>query len=91
MQFSNGYLEHRTIDGDRWDLLAYKYYGDARKQTVLQDANRHLFIDPITVPPLILWSGLTLSGLTLIVPVLEDDVGEDHDLSPWKRKVPSYD
>lgn len=23
------YTLHRTQDGDRWDLIAYKYYGDA--------------------------------------------------------------
>ncbi|MEI4920417.1 tail protein X, partial [Klebsiella pneumoniae] len=23
------YLEHLTRDGDRWDLLAWHYYGDA--------------------------------------------------------------
>ena len=86
MDYPNGYLEHRTIDGDRWDLLAYQYYGDASKQSVLLDANRSLFIDPIVVPPLIL-----KSGITLIVPVLDDQEVDDSTLPPWKRKEASYE
>lgn len=82
----NGYFEHRTIDGDRWDLLAYRYYGDAAKQSVLLEANRSLFIDPITVPPLIL-----PAGLTLIVPVLDADEVNENLLPPWMRKEAIYD
>jgi phage tail protein X len=81
MRYPNGYFEYTTIDGDRWDLLAYRYYGDASKQNVLLDANRSLFINPIVVPPLIL-----SSGLTLIVPVLDEETADDNDLPPWKRK-----
>ena len=43
MTTSNGYFEHVTIDSERWDLLAYRYYGDAAKQSVLLEANRKLF------------------------------------------------
>ncbi|MEH6739582.1 MAG: tail protein X [Sulfitobacter sp.] len=80
------HFTHLTIDGDRWDLLAYRYYGDANKQTVLLDANRRLFISPVVVPPLIL-----SSGITLIIPVLEDDQVADIDLPPWKRSEASYE
>lgn len=86
MGTSNGHFEHLTIDGDRWDLLAYRYYGDVSKQSVLLTANRHLFLDPIQVPPLIL-----SSGITLIVPVIEPDQVSDTDLPPWKRKDATYD
>lgn len=85
MTFPNGYLQHSTIDGDRWDLLAYQYYGDASKQSVLLDANRSLFLDPISVPPLIL-----KSGITLIVPVLDEEEVDDSTLPPWKRAKPEY-
>lgn len=81
-----GHFEHTTIDGDRWDLLAYRFYGDAGKQAVLLDANRSLFADPITVPPLLL-----PAGLSLIVPVLESDEVDESTLPPWKRKDASYD
>jgi phage tail protein X len=86
MSYPNGYFEHRTMDGDRWDLLAYQYYGDASKQSVLLDANRSLFIDPITVPPLIL-----KSGITLIVPVLDEAEVDDNTLPPWKRQEAVYE
>ncbi|KQI69380.1 hypothetical protein AN189_02845 [Loktanella sp. 3ANDIMAR09] len=80
MAYPNGYFEHRTVQGDRWDLLAYRYYGDASRMSVILDANRSLFLDPIRMPPLIL-----PSGLTLIIPVLDDDAQEATDLPPWKR------
>lgn len=85
MSASNGHFEHLTIDGDRWDLLAYRYYGDAAKQSVLLEANRSLFLDPVSVPPMIL-----TSGIKLIVPVIEDDEIDDSDLPPWKRGVSNY-
>lgn len=74
------YFEHRTIDGDRWDLIAYHYYGDATRQDVLLDANRHLFLHPVTVPPLILPAGLVLK-----VPVLDAEAADPDALPPWKR------
>lgn len=85
MTDKNPHFTHLTLDGDRWDLLAYRYYGEANKQTVLLDANRRLFVNPVVVPPLIL-----PSGLTLIVPVLADDAVADTDLPPWKRPEARY-
>lgn len=86
MTASNGHFEHVTIDGDRWDLLAYRYYGDASKQSVLLAANRRLFLDPVRVPPMIL-----ASGIKLVIPVIDADEVDDSDLPPWKRKARSYD
>lgn len=54
------YLEHLTLEGDRWDLLAYQYYGDALQTVPLLRANPeqlHLLILP--------------AGLTLQIPILE--------------------
>lgn len=85
MSNSNGHFIHNTISGDRWDLLAYRYYGDPNKQTQLINANRALFLDPLVVPPLIL-----PAGLTLIVPILEADPVDDAGLPPWKRANPDY-
>lgn len=85
MSQAPGHFIHTTTDGDRWDLLAYRYYGDASKQSVLLDANRAQFLDPLRVPPLIL-----PSGLSLIVPVLDDDAVDESQLPPWKRSEPRY-
>lgn len=54
------HLEHSTLAGDRWDLLARVYYGDALQLLPLLQANpdhAHLLILP--------------AGLTLTIPVLE--------------------
>lgn len=85
MSLSNGHFIHTTIDGDRWDLLAHRYYGDASKQHVLVQANTALFINPVRVPPAIL-----SAGLKLIVPVIEADQVNDAELPPWKRAEASY-
>lgn len=34
---------HTIVQGDRLDLLAYRYYGDASKWWIIADANHHLF------------------------------------------------
>ena len=79
------FFEHTTKQGDRWDLLAYSYYGDVRKQSVLLEANRHLFLDPLVVPPMILDSGLVLK-----IPVIEVAEELAHGLPPWKTGRPTY-
>ena len=85
------YFEHHTIQGERWDLLAYRYYGDQHKQTVLIDANRALFVDQgeatprVVVPPMMLPSGLVLK-----IPVIEDVEVDETGLPPWKRSEPVY-
>ena len=81
----NGYFEHKTKEGDRWDLLAYRYYGDQHKQTILLEANRHLFIDPLIVPPMILPSGMVLK-----IPVIDEIDIDESNLPPWKRTKFTY-
>lgn len=79
------YFEHVTVAGDRWDLLAYRYYGDQYKQAVLLAANRHLILDDLAVPPLVLPQGIRLK-----VPVVEEETGSAESLPPWKRDNPTY-
>lgn len=79
------YFEHVTIAGDRWDLLAYRYYGDQYKQTVLLAANRELILAELAVPPLVLPQGVTLK-----VPVIEREATNADLLPPWKRANPAY-
>ena len=33
------YIEHITLDGDRWDQIAHLYYGDASRISPLAEAN----------------------------------------------------
>ena len=57
---SNGYIKHMTRDGDRWDLLAWHYYGDPYAYEGIIRANPAIPIMPI-LP----------GGLTLFIPVLD--------------------
>lgn len=71
-----------TLPMDRWDLLAWRMYGDARLQSTIIAANRTLFLDDFTIPAI-------LSNVTVRVPVLERDDGLSASgqslLPPWKR------
>ena len=68
------YFDHNTIEGDRWDLLAYKYYGDAHKFNLIKNAN------PSVKHRLILEGNLTLK-----IPIIEADDQNNNLLPPWKR------
>jgi phage tail protein X len=71
---SLSYLEHRTVTGDRWDLLAAQYYGDATRYAPIVDANPEMPITPV-LP----------SGRVLRIPILAADDADPADLPPWKR------
>jgi len=69
------YLTHITTEGERWDLIAWRYYRDVTKIPLLVDANPQAPISE-TLP----------SGLTLLVPVIEPDQTTSlEELPPWKR------
>ncbi len=71
------YLEHVTIDGDRWDLVAWRYYGDALRIEELIRVNAHVAITP------------TIKGGTrLVIPFLDLSKRISSDkLPPWKRNA----
>lgn len=74
------HLQHRTRDGERWDQLAHRYYGDVAMQDMLIAANRALFLPALRVPTIL------KAGLTLRVPIIERDATPQADLlPPWKR------
>lgn len=69
------YLNHLTQDGDRWDSIAWRYYGDVKHVPLLIEANPH-------VPIVEVLSG----GLNLAIPVIEADAATALEaLPPWKR------
>lgn len=68
-------IEHITREGDRWDLLAWQYYGDALQYERIVAANPHIPIVPVL-----------RSGLTLYIPVLIEppaELADNQDLPPW--------
>lgn len=67
------YLTHITTEGERWDQLADRYYGDARRYQPIIDANGHVPITPALA-----------AGLWLTIPVLER-VATYEDMPPWMR------
>ncbi len=70
---TSAFIEHVTTDGDRWDLLAWDYYGDAHLYGPILAAN----LDAPRTPRL-------PAGLRLAIPVMERPVAA-HGLPPWKR------
>ena len=70
------YVEHLTIENDRWDLLAWKYYGDPHLYEPIIAANPAVPIRPFLEP-----------GIRLRVPVIADEAVLDRDLPPWKRRA----
>lgn len=68
------YTTYKTVEGDRWDTIAFKAYGDATQYSKIIEANP--FIPKGVVLP---------SGLTLYVPVEDRPSVNTSLLPPWKR------
>lgn len=71
-------IEHITKAGERWDTLAWAYYGDASLISPIVEANPALNITD-TLP----------SGQLVLIPLLEvaalNATVAQSDLPPWKR------
>jgi len=67
------YLTYRTRAGDTWDLVAYRYYGNAYRYPPLIAANPHVPISPV-LP----------AGVLLNIPVLPAP-SQPQSLPPWMR------
>jgi len=71
------YTTYTTIEGERWDSIAYKAYGDPMRLLEIAEAN----------PGVALVDRLP-GGLKLLIPVDEAAEAESIDqelLPPWKR------
>lgn len=75
------FFEHITDNGERWDLIAYHYYGDATLTKPLLLANPELLGCDDAPPPLVFDKGIKIR-----VPVLEEDEIVANQLPPWKRQ-----
>lgn len=71
-------IEHICLDGQRWDTLAWLYYGDATQYGKIVQANPALDI-----------STHLAAGTLVLVPVLTveevQQQTEQSNLPPWKR------
>nr|WP_195461667.1 tail protein X [Alistipes sp. D31t1_170403_E11] len=68
-------FNYTTVEGDRIDTLAAKFYGGNRGIAIIADAN-----------PGVPLSAVFPLGTVLVIPVVEDnDLTTNSDLPPWKR------
>nr|WP_205680317.1 tail protein X [Brenneria alni] len=69
------YIEHVTKLGERWDLLAYHYYGEPLGYERIIAANPQVAITPV-LP----------SGIVLLIPMIEaDEAVTAEEIAPWLR------
>lgn len=68
------FYSYITKDGDRWDLIAYKYYKNPTMYEEIIKANPNVPIEPI-LP----------AGINLKIPILEESSTIKFDLPPWKK------
>lgn len=69
------YQFYKTQHNDRWDKIAYKFYGNVFNQQMIIEANPDVDILPVLD-----------AGITLIIPIpdkTEDNFSEE--LPIWKR------
>lgn len=71
-------IEHVTVDGERWDTIAWNYYGDPTAYGAIIEANPSADIKPTLA-----------AGVLLLIPVLtldqQDAQQVSQDLPPWKQ------
>ncbi len=70
----SSYTEYTTKQGDRFDLIAFKAYGDASRSGDIIKANRGIAIAPV-LP----------AGIKLLIPVIDVATISADNLPPWKR------
>lgn len=72
-QAAEQFIVHVTTAGERWDLLAWQYYGDATGYSAIIMANPAVAITPVFG-----------AGVTIAVPILQQSDVISADLPPWK-------
>jgi len=71
------YILHITRAGERWDLLAWRYYGDPTDYSPIIMANPDVAIEPVFD-----------AGISIAVPIIQKSALVV-DLPPWKMPQPA--
>lgn len=71
---SESVLKHQCRQGERWDLLAHRYYGDASLMGTIIDANPHLAI-----------SETLTEGQIAYIPIIHQSIKSTQGLPPWMQ------
>lgn len=69
------FIEHITLAGERWDLVAWTYYGDPTLYSGLVMANPTVPVEPVFE-----------AGIVLEVPILQQSAVMTTNLPPWKQQ-----
>ncbi len=72
------YILHITKAGERWDLLAWRYYGNPTDYNPIIMANPGVAIEPVFD-----------AGISLAVPIVQKSTLVSVDLPPWKLPNPA--
>jgi phage tail protein X len=73
MNTSGQFILHITRAGERWDLLAWRYYGDPTDYSPIIMANPNVTIEPVFQ-----------AGISIAVPIQEQSTVVLTNLPPWK-------
>jgi phage tail protein X len=73
MKASGQFILHATKAGERWDLLAWQYYGDPTDYSPIIMANPNVAIEPVFD-----------AGISIAVPILPKSSLITASLPPWK-------
>ena len=76
MSTQSKFIVHITAEGERWDLLAFRYYGDAAQYAPIIRANPRVAIEPVFE-----------AGIRIDIPVLVESTIVTSDLPPWRLKA----
>ena len=69
-------INYTVKQGERWDSLAWKFYGSVKAMNVLIENN-----------PTIPLSAVLASGTQVVVPIIDNtsEIVKSTNLPPWKR------
>jgi phage tail protein X len=73
MTASGPFILHVTTAGERWDLLAWRYYGDPTDYSPIIMANPNVPIEPVFD-----------AGLSIAIPLQQKSLVGPVNLPPWK-------
>ncbi|HOP33225.1 MAG TPA: tail protein X [Candidatus Hydrothermia bacterium] len=71
-------MKYRTVAGDRWDMISYRFYGDSDRYKDIIKANPYL-------PEEIKRASILPEGIVLEIPDIEIKPAKPEELPPWKR------
>lgn len=68
------YLSYISLEGDRWDVIAYKFYGDIEQMARIIETN-----------PNVALSEVLPTGTKLYIPIIKALPPNNKDLPYWMR------